>query len=837
MSLSAISPKRLVGIIPRRPAVPAAVALMAGIFAHDSLPAQPILGIALLSALIATALLLFERPKLCSIALLLASAVAGLAVAQIEAFFYPLDHISAFATEQRRLAQLELSLDHPPRVLSWPFGQYRALAPKQVATASVRRIKTWNGWTDCRGDVLVQIAQPHPRLQQGQVVRVIGMLERPGPAMNPGQFDWAGYYREQRILASVQIAQADNITILEPARISPLSWLREQARRALARGFPLNRALDHALLRALVLGDTDPELRDIQEQFRRTGTSHHLAISGMHVAVLGGVVFGICRLLRLGPRAACWASLVFVVLYGAVALPSPPVVRSVLLCLSFGVGILQRRSTDAIQLLALTVLAMLVYHPLDLYNAGFQLSFGTVLGLMIFTRPMLEAMARRDIDEDIAHFTRWPGPFEVIQMNLKRWIVTTLAAGIVAWIVSMPLIALHFEQLNPWAVLASILLAPIVFLSLIGGFAKIVLTLLWPSLAGAWAGMATSPIAGMRHTVDWLATFPGADVPLPSPPVWAVLLYYALLLSLLIHWPRPAVRKSARVVALAGCVTLAILPLREGFAAMHAHAGELKVTLLAIGGGQCAVIEPPGAQAVLVDAGSATLSDLFRKALGPFLRHEGRRDIRSIFISHANYDHFSAIAEVAAAYDVGQVMVSDQFAAQSTDNPPAVSLLRTLDAMDRAPRQIEMGQTIDIGPGVAVQVVWPPEKCASGPNNSSLVLRLSFAGRTILFTGDLQSPGQRELLDSGQDLHSDVLIAPHHGSYEPTSAAFVAAVNPAYILASDDRTPSAKQRAFDQAMSDRLVYRTHTSGAIVIRISRIGQVSVDPFRPLGQCEK
>jgi competence protein ComEC len=351
---------------------------------------------------------------------------------------------------------MELRLDDPPRVLTAPFGQFRALPPKQVVTARVLRIKTWTGWADCNGEALVQISQPNPRLAQGQRVEVIGTLERPGPAMNPGQFDWASYYREQRILASVQIAQAGNIEIKDDGATGPISWIREQTRRLLARGFPENRLLDHALLRALVLGDSDPELRDVQEQFRRTGTSHHLAISGMHVAVLGGVVFGICRLLRVGPRRASWISLILVILYGVVALPSPPVVRSVLLCIAFAVGILNRQSINALQLLAATVIAMLVYHPLDLYNAGFQLSFGTVLGLMIFTRPVMHWIPILDLDEQIAMAMQRPSKFSILGLKTKEYARATLAASVVAWVVSMPLIAYHFEQLKACVALSQV---------------------------------------------------------------------------------------------------------------------------------------------------------------------------------------------------------------------------------------------------------------------------------------------------------------------------------------------------------------------------------------------
>ena len=127
------------------------------------------------------------------------------------------------STRQRFVA---LEFDYPPRELTAPYSRGLAVAPKQVVTASVRRLKTWNGWVDCRGQVLVQINQPNPRLRRGQVVRVIGRLERPGPATNPGQFDWAGYYREQRILASIRVDSADAITILDQQAAGPIAWLR-----------------------------------------------------------------------------------------------------------------------------------------------------------------------------------------------------------------------------------------------------------------------------------------------------------------------------------------------------------------------------------------------------------------------------------------------------------------------------------------------------------------------------------------------------------------------------------------------------------------------------------
>src|SRR5690606_20600660 len=251
-----------------------------------------------------------------------------------------------------------------------------------------------------------------------------------------------------------------------------------------------------------------------------------LAISGLHIGVLGGFVFGICRLVGLSPRKTAWIGASFVIAYGMAALPSAPVVRSVLLCLFIGTGLLSRRSLNLVHLLAVSALLMLIYNPLDLYSAGFQLSFGTVLGLMLLTRPAAEALGSNAEPELVL-------PPATRRQAAARWVrqqaKLTFAAALVAWLVSLPLVAYHFERLNPWAMLGSIALAPVVFVALILGLVKVVTTLLLPSGAAAWAVLCAWPMTLMRQMVDALAVLPGSDVPLPQPPVAMIVIYYMLL--------------------------------------------------------------------------------------------------------------------------------------------------------------------------------------------------------------------------------------------------------------------------------------------------------------------
>jgi len=831
----------------RRPLASAAAIFIAGIFAHRALPPRPLtLLIVVTAALAGAALLHYRRPPFASttaaatppswsaalVHALLAPALflLGAMGAQIQFFFYPTSHIAHFTTDEQRLAQLELRLIQPPRILGAAARGGRELPPRQVAQAAVVRALMTRGWTRSSGVVLVQLSEPLDTLAANQTIRVLGMLQRPAPAMNPGQFDWAGYYRQQRILASVQIAHAANVQILSSPGPTPLQRMRQTARDALARGFTPAQSIDHALLRALVLGDWDPQLRDIQSDFVKTGTSHHLAISGMHIAILGALVYGLCRVLMLAPRLSAWIGLSCVILYGLVALPSPPVVRSVLLCVAFVIGLLSRRSLDGIQLLGLSVLAMLVYHPLDLYNAGFQLSFGTVLGLMLFTRPCLNLLASfRDRDRLIAERIRKPPASTLLMRAVGRVGVEAAVAGLVAWTVSAPLIAWHFNQLNPWGIPASLLLAVPVFLALFCGLLKLLLTLVAPFTAPAMAAIAAVPVGWMRGGAQWLAELPGNDLVLPRPPVVLLLLFYGALMLPLLSRRRPALHRALRW---APALSLPMLMLPVAMAPWTAGSrGELRLAILAVDAGQCAVAELPSGKTVLFDAGSAGIDDPFRLVLEPYLRHRRIGRVDAIFLSHANYDHFSAVPQTLRQYGAGLMYVNNRFADHAVGNAAARSLLDAARAAGCAVIELAAGQRIILDERTTVDVLWPPPASRLDPNNSSLVLRLSYAGRGILLAGDIERAPQGTLAASPQAVGADVLIAPHHGSAESSTADFIRAVNPAAIVCSSGQRLTGRQRQFDDEGRAYPLYRTGRSGALTIRISSAGELSIVPFRP------
>jgi competence protein ComEC len=403
--------------------------------------------------------------------------LVGVSAAQIERFQFPVDSIWGYTTDDERLAELEVAIDQPPRLVLPSAAELRLLPPKQTTIAEVRAVKTTDGWKKASGRIALTVEQPNVEMRAGQIVRATGMLDRPAGPMNPGEFDYAEWCREQRILATFRVGHADGVEIEREGAAGPVVWLREKTRHLLAMGFHDDESFDHVLLRAFVLGDPDPQLRDLDERFVRTGTIHYLAISGLHVAIVGAMALLVCRLLRRSPRTSALVALGVVLLYGTLAEPSWPGWRSIILCTAATLGILGRRVMDSLQMFAVAVGAVLLIHPADLGNGGFQISFAAVLGLILFSQMTERTFWLWWRGEDPPPQNRSRSAAMAMLRAFLGFDVAILLSSCVAWGMTMPLIAYHFGQLNSWAALAGVALLPLTVVALVAGVGKILLTL------------------------------------------------------------------------------------------------------------------------------------------------------------------------------------------------------------------------------------------------------------------------------------------------------------------------------------------------------------------------
>lgn len=819
----------------RRPALPAVVLFILGIASHSLWAFLPIIWIAIITGLIVFGWIFHNRAIVAPLVIAAAVYFCGLSAGQVAHFGYPANQIGLFSSDEPRLAWIEGKVSDAPRLIEPDTGG-RPLPEKQLLTLEVRAVRITHGWTAASGTLPVTISPPMPGLSVGQVVRLLGRLERPAPAMNPGGFDAAEHYRRERVLASMHVSRPYDVQILRQTSATsvPLALFRESSRDLLSRGFDVAHASDCALLDALVFGERDPEMRPVQDDFVHTGTTHLLAANGSRIALLAAAIYLLGRLLRLSPRRSVLLLTIVVATFGFLTLPAAEAIRPAAACVAVGIGFAGRRTIDSLQILCMVALAILICRPLDLYGAGFQLSFVIVLALILFAAPAMrwiESLENEDrkIAEAFQRPTFWPSLFH----RARRWLISAAVIGLIAWLAAMPLVAYHFEQINPWTVPFGLFLSPFAMLALAAGFLKIALTAICPPLAATWAALATVPAAVLRHGVHWLASAPACDIPFSQPGIASIVLYYALLSLPLLPVPSWKIKWCARCAPVGGCALLFLLPMCGGVAPSIGTPPRLvRVTLLSVGAGQCAVIEPTGAGPIVLDAGSSTISDPLRTCIEPFLRHEQCRSIDAIYLSHGDYDHISAAQAMVPEYGVREVLTSPFFRLHAKESRPCQALLSSLDSSGHAPHLIVAGNHFRVAPDVTLDVLWPPPTGNYNSNNAGLVLRLVCSGRSILFPADIQEPAERELLKHPDKLRSDILIAPHHGSSEGTTPQFVAAVAPKIIVASNDARLTMKQRTFDAQESAWPIYRTSRFGAITIEIAPDGRIHLQPFLPV-----
>ncbi|MDQ0140202.1 DNA internalization-related competence protein ComEC/Rec2 [Cupriavidus necator] len=648
-----------------------------------------------------------------------------------------------------------------------------------------------------------------PELAPGQRLTLTLRLRRPRGLANPFGFDYAYWLLAQGYGATGYVRGAHGPP--QDATSERLAW-RIEAWRAAVRAH-LRAALPAearfgAVLVALVIGDQRGIEAEDWQLFRRTGVSHLVAISGLHITMVAGMAasvlgllwrhsFGLGRCLRrplplwLPARQAALVMAVATALgYGMLAGMQIPALRTVAMLCVAAAAVWGARAPPASVVLAWAALVALLVDPWAVMQAGFWLSFGAVTVIFFAARP----------GRDAGVAGRW--------QRLRA----TLAAGArTQWAVTVglvPLTLLLFGQVSVVSPFANAVAIPVVSLlvtplALLG--AALPLLLAGPVLAIAHAAMAAldAVLAGFAK-LPWAMWEAASAGP-------AALLLAALGVALLV-----APVASARVRLHGGLLVLPMLLARGPPVAE----GQFRAVMFDVGQGT-AVLVRTRAHALLYDTGPgyAAGSSAGAQVVVPLLRAEGVARLDHLMVSHEDIDHAGGVADVAAAVAV---------AARSTGAPDGHPLL------GGRPGQwppCAAGQQWEWD-GVRFAVLHPlPEhsQLAAIPSNArSCVLRVDAATRSLLLTGDIGLAQERALLDGAGAgaLRADVLVVAHHGSGTSSGQAWVEGVRPSAAVfqlgyANRYRHPNAAVwERFGRA--GILRYRTDETGAVTMDTARAG---------------
>ena len=647
--------------------------------------------------------------------------------------------------------------------------------------------------------------------QYGDVLKVTGELETP-PQLD--DFDYAGYLAHQGIGSIMYYPHIE--TQEGTTAFKPLAWVydfRDSLAGVLARTLPEPQA---SLAQGLVLGIRTNIPPDVKNDFIRSGTAHLLAISGVNLSIIAGIMLSVGVWL-FGRRRYfyVWLALTVVWLYALLTGMHPPVVRGAIMASLFLGAELFGRQKSAFVPLTLAAAVMVGISPYILGDASFQLSFVAMAGL-VFLYPALLNLGRKLIARALGE--------EEAAVSLVSLASDSFAATLAATIFVWPLIAYYFGIVSLVSPIATLLALPALPATIILG-----------TLSGA-AGIFFLPVAQVIGLVSWLflsyillvahafALPPVSIIQVGtlSPALfWA---YYAVLALALWLWSRRDIAESmlkalsqilARVPRKRLVAPLVVIAILVWSIALTMPDDKVHVSFLDVGQGD-AILIARGSQQILVDGGPSRqviTRELSEKM--PFWD----RSIDLIVLTHPHLDHLAGLVEVAVRYDVGQ-------AARSTASHSG-SLYdewrKALEAQGIAPTIIQPGQEVRLGEGLVITILHPGPGTGTDETldaNNSLVLRVEVGKVSFLLTSDIGQKAESMLLQQRARVASTVLKVAHHGSGGSNSAPFIATVRPQVAVISVGENNEFGHPSDDvlTRLGEKLVteniYRTDVNGTI-----------------------
>ena len=683
----------------------------------------------------------------------------------------------------------------------------------------------------------------------GSRVTLSGKASLPEPATNPGQYDAQKASCARHIclkLSDVTLKGTDQRR--GSLFLNALASLRMSLRKGAEQIFgPRN----SALMSAIVLGDRSGLDAETQQLFQDGGILHVLAVSSLHVTLLGLTLYQILRRLRQSFLVSALASGFLVVSYCLMTGSSYSAIRAGVMFLLWLGAQVTGRTFDRLTALGAAAILILIRQPLALTDAGFLLSFGCILSLALL----------EPVFSDI-----W-NPRHALSRRLSG--ALALQAGV------LPCVLWFYCQTTPYGILVGLIVLPSMSLVMFFGTIGILAGLLIPlgSFFLTSARLAGGPCGYLLDLFRLLCRLaqrlPGDVVITGRPPVWKMVLYYVCLLSfcLIIRLPDRKTflknRKKIRVLHAGLLLSLFLLMLIQRKPAF-------RFTCLDVGQGSCALVEQDGLT-MLFDCGSSSVKDVWRRRVEPALKFYGISHIDLLFLSHADGDHISGAQELlsgmhgmlpgAACFrrmppegissaQTGDLTLVQRFSAAqaggirigrillpqtdvTSDGPGMAEVIAAARRFNIPISTVSEGAEFQHGQ-LHLRVLSPsPGRMTGSDNEDCIVLSLSWKNIRILFTGDLEKEGEEKFTRAYQDAalfspprgHSEtnsrtILLAGHHGSRNATSEGFLSLVRPDLVLISCGRNnryghPAA---AMLKRLEDRGLpcFRTDQSGAFCL---------------------
>ncbi|MCY3739488.1 MAG: DNA internalization-related competence protein ComEC/Rec2 [Candidatus Poribacteria bacterium] len=660
-------------------------------------------------------------------------------------------------------------------------------------------------------------------LRYGRHITLTGVLRQPQGRRNPGGFDYRAYLARQDVVGIIDAKGL--LRIDEQGGFLPGRWieaLRIRTERVIDNIYTASGtvapSLHAQLLKGILLGKRSDLPTETLDIFRNSGTFHVLAVSGLHVGLVAMFCYFGFGCFRLPQKILCLLTILAVLIYASLVGFRPSVFRASLMAILFLFATLIDRDADLFNLLAFAALVLLLLNPLQIWDVGFQLSFVAVAAIVYFV-PKMEQPLRRlweNEQDSVPVLSRF-------RNAAVKWLVLSYLVTLAAQIGTTPLIAYHFFRTYPLGFVVGPFAVGLVSLIVAVGMVSVCVGFIWLPLAKL--------IALLNHVIisvflALIGTFGQTwGVVKLAPPTFGLFVLYIGVFLGIAHW-----RYAYKQWRAASLIGLSVLAIWVWDTAFHERGKLLEIVTLDVGQGDAAFVRFPDNRTLLIDGGIQRSYydakkqrrvdyDVGKRVVEPYLDFRGIRKLDMVVLTHPDVDHGGGLGYILENFEVGRVLgISDM-----SLNSETHQRLHTIVNANHIPYAFPFAGAIELTPTARLNLLHPIDAASTNlldqdKNDDSLVIKLTYHEVDVLFTGDIGKKAESRLIASGQDLRSEILKVPHHGSSTSSSAAFIDAVQPRYAIF------SLGQSSLYQFPHADVVTRYRERGCVQIRTDEFGAI-------------
>ena len=658
------------------------------------------------------------------------------------------------------------------------------------------------------GRIKITVFKNLPMLSPGDKISFSSYIKSIRNFNNPGGFDYKRYMAFKNVWGSAY-TPGDKLLIVERYADKGILNKIEKKRNSIASLIDsVGPGLENQILKALVVGKREGVSDSLRQVFNRTGVSHLLAISGLHVGIVAALAFFLFQqifssfkpllLNALVKQFAALFSIFPVLAYGLIAGMSPSTQRAVIMVIIFLLAIIFEKDHDPLNTMAVAAMFILILHPPALFSVSFQLSFIAVASIIYGHSKTLPLESNKE---------------KIGIKKIGQKLLSMLTVSIFAFLGTMPIVMFYFNQISVIGILVNLFAIPII------GFIVVPLGLLsvfvyFFTVKGALLiiKLCSLILAQVLKILSFLASIDFVAIKTITPTIFEIGCYYLLAWALLNIYDRSKKTHSQRLanelaklkkiknlfapgnlfIIITTIIVIALAMDIAYWTRYRFFRDNLQITFIDVGQGNSALLEAPGGKTYLIDGGGFSDNSIFdigKAVIAPLLWRKKIKTIDTVILSHPNSDHLNGLLYILKNFNVKQILTNGQKA-------NTMAYEEFLDIVKK--KKIDMPDFRLFYQGarknrLLFKILHPPFNFLSlskkdhyrDTNNNSLVLKVEFDDVSFLFPGDIQAKAEKEIVAAlGDELESTILLAPHHGSKTSSTEPFLSRVNPKLVVVS-----------------------------------------------------